>query len=399
MIVVCPYCSAQQEYKQHDLQSRKRKLCCNIKCHKKFEVKATRTDDYRQKSQAKTVDNFFKTTALTELDQRIIKLIRDDPSISQVGISKETQFHQGTISKKLKKLEELGIIKSTCNYPKMYDIAEDPTALQPEKSDKAFISITTHKFQCRTNIQLLTPELANWKDKEWPMNHRMGWLFNIKDVSVTNNNNKSLSFFIFGAGKDGNEAESNAMEKAVIIKQDIERKCKCLLQMPTFYPDKEKDFAPILTTQEELDNYKKNVYSDKTHPGIETHNKAAADALGQMIPVINEQVIPALNQVGQRLEQLENKVEDQKKVPMDEDRVSELFKQFSDSSAKQFDARVKQLEQANEHLMNHVIQEVAKSIGQIESHVATVLANMASKYNDTKTEIEKPKDAPSNMYG
>jgi hypothetical protein len=404
MIVVCPQCGTKQPYKKSNSQERQRKLCCNPQCLNKtkkgpfkFEVKVTRTEDFIEKKTNRNVDlTLFggKYSHLTELDRRIIQMIIKNPFTSQKEMcekaSDKTQYEQYFISRKLKRLIQLGIIGIKSAYPKNYEITDPKLASSLSSKDELLRGVISHSIKFRIDILETSPQLMLMGEKGWLKKY-----FHVEGVEIANNNDNSLEFNLPGAGLTEAEALNNAKLKSIEIQKALETKFCCRLAVPTAYcethPETMKPHnISIKTTQTYLDKLKQRYFFDGSHDEIlESAMRGAMDELNTVIPEF-KQLKPELIQIKQ----------DVAEVKQRDQHTSELLQTAMTQSLTQFENRITHLEASNENFKKELLNEFANVMGAFSTKMGDILEKRFASFAVSKPEAETapPKDAPNEMY-
>jgi DNA-binding transcriptional ArsR family regulator len=272
MIVVCPACFTSQNYEaRNNDEKRKRKLC--ISCHKKFDIKTSRTADAIKKTQSIKSEIKSESRTKNNLENAIISIFSrcSDYEKSQSDIAKTLNISVSTVSRKLKKLEDLELILSIneggVKKYKLKEVLKDID--EPEQKLNA---VKTHKIRVKCSILSGTinpkefskeSKMKNWSKKYFEENNL---LFQLTP--------KSITFYPSGIGLSADDSLNKAKETSIDVKRFIETKYQCSLSFPEFYLETDKPHhVPIQTT---LKNLKLNekVWTDESHPGaIETESK------------------------------------------------------------------------------------------------------------------------------
>ncbi|NLJ20825.1 MAG: helix-turn-helix transcriptional regulator [Bacteroidales bacterium] len=274
MKVICPACKKEQEYNSKSEVKRKRKKCSF--CSYFFEVKLDRTADFINRDKVIQKAKTQEVKKLGDLDNKILQAIISGKR-TQVDILKELQkispfIEISMVSRHLKKLQKLELVREIKSYPKFYDIVLE----KPKDPENPEINgVTMHKFQCVTKIISgnFNPELIinQVKMRNWTKLY-----FKENDLLFQKNGDSSLTYWPTGAGKTPDEAINNAKEKAIKIKEFIENKFSCKLSFPSFKNEdgnQKVHFVPITTNQKTLGELQE-VWTDETHDGsIESDGK------------------------------------------------------------------------------------------------------------------------------
>jgi DNA-binding Lrp family transcriptional regulator len=273
MIVVCPACFKEQEYEaRNNDEKRKRKLC--ISCHKKFDIKTSRTADAIKKTQPIKSEPKIERSK-NNLENAIISIFSrcSDYEKSQSDIAKTLNISVSTVSRKLKKLEDFGLILSINEGGvKKYKLKEVLKDILHESEEK-INAVKTHKIRVKCNllsgtinpIEFSKPDskMKNWSKKYFEENNL---LFQLTP--------KSITFYPNGIGMSADESLNHAKETSIEIKNFIETKYECKLSFPAFYLETDKaHHIPIQTTLKNL-KLSEKVWTDESHPGaLETESK------------------------------------------------------------------------------------------------------------------------------
>lgn len=281
MIVVCPFCNKEQEYKARTNQIRKRKYCS---CGKRFEVKSNRTLVQIQKAKERTQKQLIKKFDWKPLDNKIADILAHQTyhgEITQKELSRTLNRSPSTISRHLKIIENLNLVKAiSSGGVKTYELITKPENVK---------AITAHKIQVKCDI--LSGSINPKTFKEIQMKNWIKKQFKINYVTFELNSDKSVVFWITGAGKDVDEALNNAKEKGIEIKNYLEQKYSSRLSFPEFKfetGNQNPHYVPIKTTENDLEELQK-VWCDKSHDGsIETDGKEFANDVVKAIPDIQQ---------------------------------------------------------------------------------------------------------------
>lgn len=278
MLVCCPFCNKEQEYNSRSTQARKRKPCS---CGKKFEIKTDRIKEVIQKKAERIKKPTVTKYDFDVLDNQIADLLvkqKFPGELNQREIARRLNRSPSTISRHLKKIELAQLVKTiSIGGQKGYEILIP----EPEK----IYAMTTHKIQVKCEIlsgsinpkQYRTQQMKNWIKKR----------FTINAVEFEVNSDKSVVFWVTGAGINSNEALNNAKDKGLEIKKYLEQKFSSQLNFPEFKFEtghQNPHFVPVKTTLTNLNSLQK-AWNDKSHDGsIETDGKELGDELKDMVP-------------------------------------------------------------------------------------------------------------------
>lgn len=276
--IKCPNCPSKQNYRYNNNGKRHHTTC--KQCGKNIEVNSKTIwnpskELKEEKKQSKQI------LFIDFLDQKIIEVIKNNEiSHAQKNIAKICQKHPSTISRHIKKLINTGIIISISKITGIYKIASNVEKLEDEEGNKT--GSTIHNLMAKTWLIGGTLNANFYNESQ--MNNWIKKFFDEQDLNFQVNFGKrpSLVFYPTGIGETENDAILNAKVKTKDILKHLERKYEIELSPPEF-DESEVHYVNITTDPEIFDAFK-TVWTDKSHPGaLETGSKEFSKQLRELL--------------------------------------------------------------------------------------------------------------------
>lgn len=313
----CPHCNAKPEYYNFKSSTkRKHTKCKNKNCNKNIEVsiktKWDPTKIYQKTKNQQPLQSSSNLIQLKDLDEMILTILRD-PKLSncQKDIAKICKKHPSTISRHLKKLEQMGLIKRISISPSFYSIIKPIKALQDlVKQTKATMNfVATHKARSKCYIikgkDRFNPDVLNiFYNVNYNFRNSRQSHFLLKDglkVTLTEGKRSSLIFSITGYGRDSDEAMDNIHDKSKEVCQFLEQKYNLSISNPQISwnkKDANPHMVPCEICEDEISTYQtlREAWTDKSHfEAVETTSKnfikkimKVSDAIPSIIDEIDD---------------------------------------------------------------------------------------------------------------
>jgi len=276
--IKCSNCSSKQNYGYKNNGKRHHTAC--KQCGKNIEVNSkTIYDPTKELREEKKVSK--QIVFLDSLDQKIIEIIKNNKiSHAQKNIAKICQKHPSTISRHIQKLINSGIIISISKITGIYQIASSVEKIEDERGNKT--GSTIHNLKAKTWLMSGTLNANFYNENQ--MNNWMKKFFDEQDLNFQVNFGKrpSLVFYPTGMGETESDAILNAKVKTKGILEYLEKKYDIELSPPEF--DENDVHYVNITTDPEIFDALKTVWTDKSHPGaLETGSKEFSKQLRELL--------------------------------------------------------------------------------------------------------------------